>query len=501
MEANGTSHATIEKRSQPPKIEQFKVYNRRWVILATLAILNISNALQWLAFAPVAYITADFYNIELAIVNLLSVVYMITGIPCGIIATWLLDTFGLRASIVLSAWLNFLGSIFRIVSAVDGISEDARVPLVFVGTTLAALAQPFMLFAPTKLAALWFPENQRATANMVATMSNPLGIMLANILSPILAPTADKMLFMLGIESIPGIFAVVMATFGVCSNNPPTPPSASAETPSESFVVGVKALFKNGPYWLLAWAVGGGIALFSVLTTLLSQMLCPWGYDASFAGVVCASAMIGAGLVGAAIAGIIVDKTKRYLEITKICYTIACLSLVAFAVMHNREGLWVPIAISCGVFGLFGLPVYPIGNELSVETTYPVGEATSSGILFMFGQLQGIVLVVVLSAIGREMSPDELGNSKCTTNDDSEVKVYDMALSTYIMTGYAAIVLIFFVAAFRTKYKRLEAERNQLDNMHSNDCKTTDPNLSYENYVDLYEEGVFTPEKGEITVF
>lgn len=53
--------------------------------------------------------------------------------------------------------------------------------------------------------------------------------------------------------------------------------------------------------------------------------------------------------------------------------------------MQNMPDLQVPIALSCGFFGLFGLPVYPIGNELAVETTYPVGEATSSGILFMFG--------------------------------------------------------------------------------------------------------------------
>lgn len=35
---------------------------------------------------------------------------------------------------------------------------------------MAACAQPFIMFAPTKLAALWFAGNQRATANMLASM-------------------------------------------------------------------------------------------------------------------------------------------------------------------------------------------------------------------------------------------------------------------------------------------------------------------------------------------
>ena len=132
--------------------------------------------------------------------------------------------------------------------------------------------------------------------------ANPLGIMLTNILSPLLAQTAsreDMLLmvslafygiivlmwnanfrcaFQLGVQCIPAVIAVVMATFGWWSNRPPTPPSASAETDSERFIVGLKMLLRNPPYYILATAVGAGIGLFSVLTTLLSQILCPWGY-------------------------------------------------------------------------------------------------------------------------------------------------------------------------------------------------------------------------------
>ena len=40
-----------------------------------------------------------------------------------------------------------------------------------IGQTLAALAQPFLLGSPTKLAAVWFGANERATANMIASLS------------------------------------------------------------------------------------------------------------------------------------------------------------------------------------------------------------------------------------------------------------------------------------------------------------------------------------------
>ena len=95
---------------------------------------------------------------------------MITGIPCGVVATWLIDSFGLRYSVILSAWLNCIGAVLRVISAIGGIAEEAKLPLVFVGQTIAAFAQPFVLFAPTKLSALWFAEDERAVANMVATV-------------------------------------------------------------------------------------------------------------------------------------------------------------------------------------------------------------------------------------------------------------------------------------------------------------------------------------------
>jgi len=42
----------------------------------------------------------------------------------------------------------------------------------------------------------------------------------------------------------------------------------------------------------------------------------------------------------------------------------------------------VLIAFSISLFGFFGLPLIPACMELGVEITYPVSEATSSGLLW-----------------------------------------------------------------------------------------------------------------------
>lgn len=49
------------------------------------------------------------------------------------------------------------------------------------------------MFLPPKLAAYWFAENQRAIANTLGSMSNPLGIMVVMLISPQIVRKVDDM--------------------------------------------------------------------------------------------------------------------------------------------------------------------------------------------------------------------------------------------------------------------------------------------------------------------
>lgn len=79
-----------------------------------------------------------------------------------------------ESQLIMGSWLNMLGSVLRYVGVLNCIPEWAVFPMVMGGQTLCAFAQPLVIFAPTKLAALWFPDHQRATANMMASMGNLL---------------------------------------------------------------------------------------------------------------------------------------------------------------------------------------------------------------------------------------------------------------------------------------------------------------------------------------
>lgn len=73
--------------------------------------------------------------------------------------------------VILSAGLNMTGSIIRMFSVMKFMSLGSQnYWYLFAGQCLCALAQPLVIFSPTKLAALWFPDHQRATANMISSM-------------------------------------------------------------------------------------------------------------------------------------------------------------------------------------------------------------------------------------------------------------------------------------------------------------------------------------------
>ncbi|KAK9963425.1 hypothetical protein ABG768_006612 [Culter alburnus] len=432
---------------------EFKVYKRRWFILFVLCLLNCSNAMSWLTFAPVADQTAQYLQVSLNLVNWLSLVYVLVAIFFSLITTWVLDTLGLRFSLIMGSWLNMLGSVLRYVGVLNCIPEWAVFPMVMGGQTLCAFAQPLVIFAPTKLAALWFPDHQRATANTMASMANTVGLLFANIFSPMIISYTNNLVMLLFIYAIPATIACFLATVGIRERVPPTPPSASVVTSSsEPFLQGVKLLLTNKAYMVLLVCFGSGIGIFTCFSTLLEQILCVKGYSNDFAGL-CGAVSIVFGVLGAFLLGLYVDKTKNFTEVTKINMCLTSLGCSVFAVVSQLSDQKIIIGAVCAWFGLFGYSVYPIAMELGVECSYPVGEATSSGLIFVSGQIQAALYMLLLQALAKPMADSPL--SVCATGADDNLS---WTVPVLVMAGLCALGTCCFVGFFHTDYRRLRAE-------------------------------------------
>ncbi|KAI1239840.1 hypothetical protein IHE44_0011275 [Lamprotornis superbus] len=435
----------------------------------------------WLTFAPVADKTAAYFQISLETVNWLSMVYLLISIPFGLVATWVLDSVGLRCAVVLSAWLNMVGSITRMFSVLKFLSLGSQSYwYLFIGQCFCALAQPLIIFSPTKLAALWFPDHQRATANMIASMSlhtaavpladngaNPLGILIANVLSPALVPEGKHIPLMLGIYAVPAVTACALATLGIHEKVPPTPPSASAtNSNSQPFFTGLKMLLRNKPYIILAVCFGGGIGMFTCFSALLEQILCEKGYSNDFAGLNGALFTV-CGLLGAFLLGMYVDRTRNFIESTKISFCLSALASIMFAVISRFRHQAVMLAITSSLFGFFGFAIYPIAMELAVECSYPVGEGTSTGLIFVASQVEGVILMILLQALTVHVSEDPF--STCALDQDGAL---DWTTPVLVLAGLCSGMACFYVIFFHTDYKRLHAETISADLAKAEDAAT-----------------------------
>uniref|UniRef100_A0A8C8E1P6 Solute carrier family 49 member 3 n=1 Tax=Oryzias sinensis TaxID=183150 RepID=A0A8C8E1P6_9TELE len=417
--------------------------------LVLLLSTNFSSFQIWLTFAPVADQSAQYLKVSLDAINWLSLVYMVVAIPLSFGTTWMLDTLGLRITLILGSWLNMLGAMLRLVGQPYAVSDDMRFLVVMLGQTLCALAQPLIIFTPTKVAALWFPDHQRATANMIASMSNPLGILLANVISPLIAKSSAEIPMLA--YGAPTCIICFLATLGIRTSQPPTPPSASAESSgSEPFVQGLKLLLKNKAYLVLLLCFGSGIAVFTCFSTLLEQVLCVRGYTNDFAGL-CGALFIVFGIVGAGALGLYVDKTKKFIEATKINMGLTALACVAFSVVSLMPRQKFAVAAVCSLFGLFGFSIYPVAMELSVECSYPVGEATSAGLVFVSGQVQSVLYIIVLQAL-----TTRLADSPQSTCGDA---AFSWRVPLMVLAGLCSFFCCIFIVFFHSRYRRLEAEQ------------------------------------------
>lgn len=69
----------------------------------------------------------------------------------------------------------------------------------------------------------------------------------------------------------------------------------------------------------------------------------------------------------------------------KFSFLLAGVAACSLAVSINYEGQEGWVVASIFLFGAFGFAIYPIGLEMGVEATFPVAEATSTGLIIMIG--------------------------------------------------------------------------------------------------------------------
>ena len=357
----------------------YKVYRYRWIVLLAFMMVIIMNQLLWITYAPVTSNAAQYYQVSDLAIGILSMSFMIVYIFISLPASWLIDNHGIRMAVGTGAVLT---GVFGLMRGLAG----ANYTLALIAQVGIAIGQPFILNSITKIAATWFPINERATASGLGTLAMYAGIFLGIALTPYvtLGLGIAKVLLIYGIAS--AVFAV--AFFALAKNNPPTPPCAPEDDHRTKVLEGLKHALGKRQFIILMVIFFIGLGVFNAVTTWIENIVGPRGFSITEAGMT-GGLMIVGGIAGALVIPPLSDRFHRRVPfiIISLVGASAGLAGVTFATTYAQ------LLASAFFLGFFLLSAGPIGFQYGAEITRPAPEGTTNGMLLLMGQVSGIAFI------------------------------------------------------------------------------------------------------------
>lgn len=377
---------------------EYKVYKRRFIGLFQLSLLNIIVSWDWLSFSPVSKTSAQYFNVTEGTINWLSTGFLFAFVAATPATIWTLNRHGPKTAIMVSACLLLVGNWIRYAGAR---SSGGIFGVVMFGQILIGLAQPFCLSCPTLYSDRWFSEKGRTSATAVASLANPLGGALGQLIDPFWTSKPSDVPNMVLYITIISSIACIPSFF--IHANPPTPPSAAStahlhhHTPPHTLKTSLLSLRKSVPFWLITIPYWIYVGFFNSLSSLLNQILQPYGFSEDEAGIA-GAILIVVGLIASAIMSPITDRYKAYLLTIKIFIPILGICYLAFIWAPSSGTIAAPYVI-CALLGASSFILVPIVLEYIVEIMYPITPEVGSTICWAGGQLLGGIFIVIQNAL------------------------------------------------------------------------------------------------------
>lgn len=439
-----------------PDIDRYVRYPTRVWVLAAFCFLNFSNAVLWVTFSTISDIAQCYFGDDSSTtkVNTLATIFLILYPVGTVLEVVFFKRYGLRQTLLLGGILTTAGAALRLAVAEcrDFVSPNTLYGVMLLGQGLAALSQPLFVNFPAHLSSAWMAVEERDLSTTVGSLFSPIGNAIGQLL-PVLLVSMDS-----DSKKVSGMENLMLVEFLICgvglllgylviADAPPTPPSKSCQTgttsqpstqssgqptswpsniptgqplpkdddiyallatpeektpPSSSSPVqqawaDCRVLLTDWNYMTLWLAFSLLLGIFNSLLTLVNQVVKPWGYsnnDASYAGM----ALIIAGLLGAVVCSVVMERTKAYLTIVRCGFFACFFSTIVLISMLKPENL-AGLLLGWALVGFCLLPMLPACFELIAEITYPITSDISVGLLLVGGNVLGIPLVYVLESL------------------------------------------------------------------------------------------------------
>ncbi|KAI8612693.1 major facilitator superfamily domain-containing protein [Chytriomyces sp. MP71] len=431
----GNSDSSNETQEAPVQtLESFQLTPWRFAVAGAVFLNIVANNLQYSSYGSVTSTVAARYNTSTGTITGQALWNSAAFIPAVYPTMWLLDTHGIRYGLLVAAFLNTTGALLRwLTFAVPG-----KVPLLYVGSIVAGLGASPCMDASTKTAAHWFPESQRLTANAFMSLGTPIGSAVGSLLGPLIVNNDPSNVDAFNMVIFVATAVLSLSAVFVRKSKPANPPSPSASKPLLPFRAGIATITRNLSFWVLAWVYAAILGGMATVTTFTSSYIQPYGYSESVAGNLGVT-IVASGIFASLVVSLVNDRLKMHRAALKVLACTFLLGNVLFflgAIDSNRS--WM-LYLGCALGGAGGLPVVGLAYELGVECSFPVAEATSTGVLNLASQVLLVIMIPVTNAL---MDPVD--------------GTLERGLIMNVVVAASAVMAVFFYLAVN---RRIELEK------------------------------------------
>ncbi|KAG0648666.1 Peramine biosynthesis cluster [Hyphodiscus hymeniophilus] len=468
--ANAGDHTLQSNDGTTEQVEvsgggEYKVYKRRWFGLVQLVLLNIIVSWDWLTFAASSTTVSEYYKVSESAINWLSTGFLFAFVVISPVVVYTLHRGGPKPSIVAASVLIFVGNWIRYGATRAG--THGNFGGVMFGQILCGFAQPFVLAAPTRYSDLWFTNRGRVAATAIMSLANPFGGALAQLIDPFWANAASDIPNMVLYIAIISSVATIPSFF--IPAQPPTPCSPSATHAKQPLMLSIRILYESLEFWLIMIPFTIYVALFNSVSSLINQILEPYGFSEDNAGIA-GALLIVVGLVAAAIISPIIDKTKSFLLAIKVLVPLMGLSYLAFTFAPGTRSLGAVFVI-LSILGAASFSAIPVVLEYLIEITHPVSPEVTSVISWTGGQLVGGIFIIISDAL-RAGGPND-----GSADDGTKRPPGNMYKALVFSTAMALVVvplplaLGFFGRSQNVRMRRVDADKAALERRTTGDSE------------------------------
>jgi MFS family permease len=298
--------------------------------------------------------------------------YVILALPTG---RWLDVRFGRALSA--GAVLTGAGALLRL-------AGPDSYEWAFAGQFVIAAGQPLVLNSITKIAARYFPAEERTAAISAGSVALFAGV-LAAVLSggPLL--DAGGLRLLVWTQAALSVVAAIWVLIAVRA--------PAAFTGDPSVAVSLRWLRGDRFMWLLGGLLFVGMGIFNAVATWLDTILGHFGRGGA-AGYLIAI-MTAAGILGAAVLPQAVATRDRRRAMLRTAVSVSVLAFLVIAAVHYAA------VIGCVLFveGFFLLAALPVVLDWSELHAGPERAGAAVGFLLLAGNLGGVILVLIVQGL------------------------------------------------------------------------------------------------------